>query len=93
MDTNVLEFWNTHKGIYPDLAQLGRRYLSTPPGSVASERVFSKAKHVLKDTRLNMKPGNLEMNLSFKLALRSFDFTTEFKTHPPEFKENAPIKY
>ena len=76
MDTNVLEFWKTHKGIYPDLAQLARRYLSTPPGSAASERVFSKAKHVLKDTRLKMKPGNLEMNLLLKLALRSFDFTT-----------------
>ena len=66
MDTDVLQFWNTHKSTYPELSELARRFLCTPPGSAASERVFRKAKHVLKDTRLRMTPAHLEMNLFLK---------------------------
>ena len=87
IDTDVLQFWKTHKSTYPtyhELSELTRRFLCTPPGSAASERVFSKTKHVLKDTKLRMTPAHLEMNLFLKLALRSFDYPADFKE--PSFR-------
>ena len=85
-DTDILSYWKANRSIYPNLANLARRYLSTPPGSAAPERMFSLAKHVLKDTRLSMKPQNLEMNLFLKRALQSFDYETDFPSPPANFE-------
>ena len=38
IDTDVLQFWKTHKSTYPtypELSELARRFLCTPPGSAA----------------------------------------------------------
>ena len=43
----ILKYWCANRETYPELANLARRYLSCPPGSAASERLFSQAKHVL----------------------------------------------
>ena len=48
-----------------------RKYHSPPPGSASTERLFSSAKHVLGQTRLAMKPENIEQNLFLKYGLRA----------------------
>ena len=48
-----------------------RKYHSPPPGSASAERLFSSAKHVLGQTRLTMKPENMEQNLFLKYGLRA----------------------
>jgi len=37
-----LEYWKNHKQQYSALATVARRYLSSPPSSVASESLFSE---------------------------------------------------
>ena len=61
-----LEYWKANKMVYPRLASLARKYQITPPESAAPERLFSTAKQILKPTRLNVKPVNLESNLFLK---------------------------
>ena len=48
-----------------------RKYHSPPPGSASAERLFSSAKHFLGQTRLAMKPENMEQNLFLKYGLRA----------------------
>ena len=47
MKTDPLDHWKVKQHEYPKLANMARRYLSAPPGSVASERLFSTGKNVL----------------------------------------------
>ena len=81
----ILKYWCANRETYPELANLARRYLSCPPGSAASERLFSQAKHVLRDTRLSMLPDNMEMNIFLKKALYSLDYPKVFPEIPEGF--------
>jgi len=47
--SNPIVYWQEKKMFYPVLAQLAAKYLSTPAASVASERLFSTAKHIISD--------------------------------------------
>ena len=38
-----------------------------------------------------MLPVHLEMNLFLELALRAFDYTTDFKNPPPDFKDDVVL--
>ena len=44
---NPLKIWRRNEGTYPVLAKLAKAYLSIPATSVPSERVWSRAAHVL----------------------------------------------
>jgi hypothetical protein len=46
-----LHWWSTHQEIFPRLAILARKYLTSPATSTSSERVFSTAGDILSDTR------------------------------------------
>ena len=46
---NPLAYWQEKKIFYPVLAKLAAKYLSVPAASVASERLFSTAKHIISD--------------------------------------------
>ena len=41
--SNLLSYWKDHQCTWPILASISRGYLSAPPSSVASERLFSSA--------------------------------------------------
>ena len=68
--------------VYPRLASLARKYHSAPPGSAAPDRLFSTATLILKLTRLNTKPVNLESNLFLK---RNFEMFVKYVSCPDGF--------
>ena len=80
LKADPLNYWKVKQAEYPHLANLARRYLSPPPGSAASERLFSTGKHVLGTTRLRLKPENMEANLFLKYNIRSLGYRTELPT-------------
>ena len=41
--SDPFEYWQTKKALWPKLAKIASKYLSVPPGSVYSERLFSNA--------------------------------------------------
>lgn len=49
-----LAFWEQNQDRYPNLALMGRDFLSIPASSVSSERVFSRAKRILTNSRNRM---------------------------------------
>ena len=58
---------------------MARRYLSAaPPGSAASERLFSTGKNLLGTTRLSLTPTNMEANLFLKYNIRALGYKTNF---------------
>ena len=71
LSSDPLKYWQEKHVQYPWLANMVRKYHSPPPGSASAERLFSSAKHVLGQTRLAMKPGNMEQNLFLKYGLRA----------------------
>ncbi|XP_039311284.1 zinc finger BED domain-containing protein 4-like [Solenopsis invicta] len=58
-----LIWWKTHALEYPNLKILVIKYLSAPPSSVNSERLFSAGKLVYSDNRNRLSPQNAEMLL------------------------------
>ena len=44
--SDPFQYWQTKKVLWPKLAQMATKYLSVPPGSVYSERLFSSAGNV-----------------------------------------------
>ena len=41
--SDPFQYWQTKKALWPKLAKIASKYLSVPPGSVYSERLFSNA--------------------------------------------------
>ena len=68
-DHSPFTYWGGNQTRYPILCTLALRYLSTPLGSVASERCFKVAKLIVKD-RVRLKAENVEMLLFNKYNLR-----------------------
>ena len=65
------KWWKLNNVRYPVLSQLARRYLSTPPTSVPSERLFSGAGAIYNDKRSCLKPEFVE-----DLLLIKYNFPT-----------------
>lgn len=47
-----LQYWGINRKRFPTLAQMSRKYLSAPCGSVESERLFSTASNIVDDTEM-----------------------------------------
>ncbi|XP_011707970.1 PREDICTED: zinc finger BED domain-containing protein 1-like [Wasmannia auropunctata] len=70
-----LTWWKTHILEYPNLKTLVLKYLSAPPSSVHSERLFSAGKLVYSDNRNRLSPKNADILLFImkNLLILNFD--------------------
>ena len=59
--TDVFEWWNQRKSVYPRLHALMLKYLIIPGTSAASERVFSTAGLILEDRRSRLSDEHVNM--------------------------------
>lgn len=64
-----LTYWKEKKPLWPCLADLACKYLSIPPSSAASERLFSSAADVVSQERNRILPEKAEMLLFLKKNL------------------------
>ena len=51
-----------------------RKYHWAPPDSSSAEKLFSAAKNVIGQSRLSMKPANMERNLFLKYGIREINY-------------------
>ena len=51
MSTNICTWWKDTAFIYPNMAQLAKKYLNIPATQASSERLFSLAGNILTDDR------------------------------------------
>ena len=56
-----LEYWKNHKQKYSALATVARRYLSSPPSSIASESLFSETGVIDSNRRRRLLADKIEM--------------------------------
>ena len=63
---NPYTWWSKNNKRFPQLAKIAQKYLSAPPSSVASERLFSGAGNVYDDKRNKLLPEKAEMLLFIK---------------------------
>lgn len=80
-----LTYWRVKHNEFPHLRTLARRYHCPPPGSAASERLFSAGKNVLGTTRLSRKPDNMEANLFLKYNIRALGYKTDLARVTDDF--------
>ena len=57
---DVCKWWKKYEKELPNLATVGRRYLSIVMSSAASERLFSIAGQTVNDLRTQLDPDNVE---------------------------------
>lgn len=70
-DGSVFKWWKIHQEKLPCLSILARKYLSCPPSSVESERVFSIGGNIYTPHRNRLSPemGEMLMFLNYNLRL------------------------
>ena len=66
LKTNPFKWWESYHYRYPVLGRLVKKYLSAPPTSVNSERVFSDAGELYSDRRTRLLPELAEKLLVIK---------------------------
>ena len=69
-----LSYWQNNSNSKPILAKCARRYLCAPPGSIASERLFSTAADIADDKRNRLLSEKVEMLLFLKKNLQLLNF-------------------
>jgi len=67
-----MNYWLANKDRFPVLSALAKRYLSVPPTSVPSERVFSTAGDILTDQKSRLSTDNAEKIFILKENLFKF---------------------
>ena len=68
-EAEVLSWWNSNKK-YTHLAKFARRYLSAPPSSVYSKRLFSEAGNLYEQKRNRLLPITGEKLLFLQYNLK-----------------------
>ena len=58
--SDPFQYWHEKKILWPKLAQIATKYLSVPPGSVYSERLFSSAGLIDSTNRARLTSDHLE---------------------------------
>ena len=72
--SNPLEYWKQKQSTWPVLAAMARKYLSKPPSSVPSERLFSTAGDIASDKRNRLSAEKVEMLLFLNKNLKFLNF-------------------
>ena len=72
--SDPLLWWNVNKEKMPSLANLAKKFLSCPPSSVESERLFSIGGNIYTSKRSSLTPDHGEMLMFLNFNLRIFDF-------------------
>jgi hypothetical protein len=67
---NPLKWWQARTILYPELADLAKKYLSAMSTSVPSERIFSKSGCILSERRSSLKPKRMEKILFLNMNQR-----------------------
>ena len=67
---NPYMWWHANGHRYALLSEVAKRYLSAPPSSVSSERVFSGAGNIYDDHRCRLTADKAEMLLTIKYNLK-----------------------
>jgi hypothetical protein len=68
-----IEWWKANSSQFPNLSKIAGKYLSAPPTSVPSERVFSAAGDVLSDHRSRLLPERAETLIFLKMNMTFLD--------------------
>lgn len=76
-NSDPLDWWKVNATKYPKLAKLARKYLSAPPTSVPSERLFSEAEAIYDARRSRLNPDKVEMLLFIRGNLPLLEFNYE----------------
>ena len=72
--SDPLSYWKSNQGSSPFLTALPIRYLSAPPASVASERLFSAASNICTDSRNRLSSTKVEYLLFLNQNLRTLNY-------------------
>nr|CAD2142488.1 unnamed protein product [Meloidogyne enterolobii] len=72
--SNPLAFWRTNQEKFSELSFLAKKYLSAPPTSAESERLFSSAGYIVNKYRGLLSHENLEMLLFLNKNLELYNF-------------------
>ncbi|XP_077975170.1 zinc finger BED domain-containing protein 4-like [Styela clava] len=73
-DENPIYWWKQNKSIFPCLSSLANKYLSCPPSSVESERLFSIGGNIYTPHRNRLSPDTAEELMFLNHNLRYFEF-------------------
>ena len=76
LNVDSLDWWKVNCTRYPTLSKLAKRFLSAPPSSVESERLFSIGGNICtpKRNRLTAEHGQMLMFLNFNLRVIDFKY-------------------
>ena len=74
LNSSPLEYWKQKKALWPILARLASKYLSIPPSSASSERLFSSAADIITQERNKLLPEKSEMLLFINKNLPLLEF-------------------
>ena len=56
-NTDILEWWEKHEQVYPDLSRMARDLLSIQATSVSLERIFSRSSLIIRKHRNKLSKG------------------------------------
>ena len=62
-ETNILNWWKNHSGMFPNLSKMARQYLAMPASSAGVERLFSAAGRMHDSFRKSTKEATLQAQL------------------------------
>ncbi|KAL4500790.1 hypothetical protein ABPG72_020024 [Tetrahymena utriculariae] len=89
---NLFQWWNKNKETYPILSQLARLLLNIQARSVESERIFSKAGHILKGKLEELDYNNLTKEELCKEIQTYFYEDQGIKSQIKKLYESLPEK-
>ena len=72
LESNPFDWWKKHMAIFPCLSEMAQKYLSCPPSSVESERLFSIGGNIITTKRRRLGADNSEKLMFLNYNLRLF---------------------